>query len=205
MQISTKQLVEQQSIELIDSAKRRRLRWCGKLSSSSKQQQHSVQVRVVRKLRWHETSAETPNKCQLRDCTRTASEADGSVFQLQDAEVTCVITILTGVSSKNISQTWQQQQLNSTVVARAQQQHQSSGTGAGTAASCTPKAAPGTSVEEGEPGGARGGKAQYYIPGLREADCVSSSSSNSRATQQLHEAAAVYHITHARGRLRHSR
>ena len=48
VQIATKQLVKQQSIELIDSAKCRRLRWCGKLSSSKQQQQDSVQVRIVR-------------------------------------------------------------------------------------------------------------------------------------------------------------
>ena len=69
--------VEQQSIKLINRARRQRLRWCSKLSSK---QQHSVQVRIARKLRWHETSAETPNKCQLRDGTRAAAEADGSVF-----------------------------------------------------------------------------------------------------------------------------
>ena len=34
VETATKQLVEQQSIELIDSTKRRRLRWCNKLSSS---------------------------------------------------------------------------------------------------------------------------------------------------------------------------
>ena len=62
-----KQLVEQQSIELM-------------LVQQTQQLQHSVQVRIVRKLRRHETSAETPHKCQLRDGTRTASEADGSVF-----------------------------------------------------------------------------------------------------------------------------
>ena len=78
--VDTKQLVEQQSIELIDSMKRRRLRECSKFSSSK--QQHNIQVHIIRKLRWHETSAETPYKCQLRDGTRTASEADGSVFQL---------------------------------------------------------------------------------------------------------------------------
>ena len=106
---SHEQLVEQQSIELIDSAKRQRLRWCSKLSSSK--QQHSVQVRIVQKLRWHETSAETPNNLQLREDTRKASESDGLVFQLQDSEthlreaVTSIITILPGVSSKTISQT----------------------------------------------------------------------------------------------------
>ena len=51
------------------------------------QQRRSVQVRIIRKLRWYQTSAETTNKCQLRDGARTASEADGSVLQLQDAEI----------------------------------------------------------------------------------------------------------------------
>ena len=79
--------------------------------SSGKQQRQSVQVCVVRNLSWHETSAETPNKCQLRDGARKASEADESVFQLQDAEahrregVTYIITNLTGVGSKSISPT----------------------------------------------------------------------------------------------------
>ena len=80
VQIATKQ-IEQQSIELIDSAKRRRLRWCSNLSSSK--QQRSVQVRIVRKLRWHETSAETPNKCQIRDGTRAASEAMDPYFNFK--------------------------------------------------------------------------------------------------------------------------
>ena len=89
------------------------------------QQQHDVQVRIVRKLRWRETSAETPNNYPSRDGTRTASEADGSVFQLKDAEthpregVTYTIAILTGVISETMSQTEQEQQQNSTVVARA--------------------------------------------------------------------------------------
>ena len=53
-------------------------------------------------------SAEAPNKCSLRDGTRTTSGADGSVFQLQDAETqhregsTCIIIVLAGVSSKII-------------------------------------------------------------------------------------------------------
>ena len=84
VQIATKRLVEQQSIVQINSAKRRRLRWCSKLTRSK--QQRSVQVRIVRQLRWHETSAQTPNTYQLRDGTRTASEDDVSVIQLQDAE-----------------------------------------------------------------------------------------------------------------------
>ena len=81
VQIDTKQLLEQQSVELTDSTKRRRLRWCCKFSSS-KQQQHSVQVHSIRKLSRHDTFAEMPYKCQLSDGTRTASEADVSVFQL---------------------------------------------------------------------------------------------------------------------------
>ena len=72
VQIATKQLVEQQAIELIDSAKRRRLGWSSKLSSSKQQQPHSVQVCIVRKLPWHETSAGTPDTCRLRDGTRTS-------------------------------------------------------------------------------------------------------------------------------------
>lgn len=49
MQIATKQLDEQQqSIEQIDCTKRRK--------------QHSVQVRIVGKQRWHKTSAEMPTK-----------------------------------------------------------------------------------------------------------------------------------------------
>ena len=96
-------------MELLGSTKRRRLRWCSKLSSSKQQQQHSVQVRIGQKLSWHETFAETPNKCQLRDSTRTASEADGSVLQRDDADthhrdgLTFILTVLTGVSRKNVS------------------------------------------------------------------------------------------------------
>ena len=140
------------------------------MHQSQQQQQHSVQVRIVRKLRWHETSAETPNTCSLRDGICTASEADGSVFQLQDAEthpregVPFILTILTGVSSKSISQTKQEQQQNSTVVvntciAAAAEQRQNSGRSSRSITLCTREAAPGTSVEEAEPGGARGGKA----------------------------------------------
>ena len=102
VQIAMKQLVEQQSIELIDYASRRRIRRSSKLSTSK---QHSVPVRIVRNLRWRDTSAEMPNKCQLQDGTRTGAEADRSVFQLQDAEThpreeaIGNIFSLTGVSS----------------------------------------------------------------------------------------------------------
>ena len=108
VQAATNQLLEPQSIELIDSAKRRRLRRCSKLCCSKKQWQHSVQEHTLRNVRWHETSAETPNKCLLRDGIRTVSEVDGSVNQLQDTEtggVACIITVLTGVSITKISQT----------------------------------------------------------------------------------------------------
>ena len=66
VQIATKHLVEQQrSIDLIDTTKRRRLRGCRELSSIKQKQQHTVQARIAQKLRWHETSAEMPNKISI--------------------------------------------------------------------------------------------------------------------------------------------
>ena len=139
----TKHLVEQQPIELIDSTKRRWLRWCSKFSSNKQQQQqqHSVQVHILRKLRWHETSADTTYKCPLRDGTRTAFEAYRSVFQLYDAkihhreELTCTITMLTrGLAAKtyrrrssstiNSCRTEQQQGIHSSSTRAADEQRQ---------------------------------------------------------------------------------
>ena len=67
MQIATKELVEQQqSIEHISTV-RSAGEYVGgrKLSSSKQKQRHSVQVRIVRNLRRHETSAEMPNKISI--------------------------------------------------------------------------------------------------------------------------------------------
>ena len=90
MQIDIKHWVEQQSIELIDSTKRRRLRWCSKLSSS-KQRQHSVRIRTRPQI----------NDNQLRDGTRTTSEVDGSVFQLLIVNCCCGKTSPRGVDLHN--------------------------------------------------------------------------------------------------------
>ena len=58
-----------------------------------------------------------------------------------------------------------EQHSGNTCIAAAPEQRQNRGRISRSSTSCTPEAVPGTSVEEGEPGGARAGKAYYYIPG----------------------------------------
>ena len=56
-----------------------------------------------------------------------------------------------------------EQHSSSTCIVAAPEQRQSSARSSRSSTSCTPEAAPGTSVKEGELGGARGGKTEDYI------------------------------------------
>ena len=155
--------MEQQSIELIDGTKRRRV--CSKFSSS-KRQQHSVQAPIIRFFRWHETSAETPNKCQLREGTHTASEAYMDPSFSGDTSPRGVDLhnnhAYTGASSIHIADNAAvlaaEQNICRTYIAVAPGQRMNSGSSSRSSTPRTPEAAPGTTVGAGEPGCVRGGR-----------------------------------------------